>query len=107
MWQAYDVRMEHIRYVSDPRRRISTQANFVVLCSISDHRFSTIVVSNGPRTNFGEESVHEFFEAFQHFNQHMFMWTFMGCYPRQDIVGIKPLAAAKTDGILRAVSHQW
>ena len=107
MWQAYDVRMGHTRYVPDPRRRISTQANFEGLCSISDHRILTVVVSDGLRTNFGEESAHEFFEAFQRFNQHIFMWTYMGSYPRQDIAGIKSLAAAKTDGILRAVSHQW
>ena len=81
------------------------QAIFVDLCSISDHRFLTDVVSKGSRTNFGEESAHEFFEAFQRFNQHIFMWTFLGRYARQDIAGIKSLAAAKTDGILRAVSH--
>ena len=82
------------------------QAFLASFASISDHSFLTGVVSKWSRTNFGEESAHENFEAFQHFNQHIFMWTSVGREARQDVGRIKSLAAAKTDGILRRVSHR-
>ncbi len=74
--------------------------------SNSDHRFLTGMVSKWSRKNFGEESTQENSEAFQQFNQRIFMWTLVGCCARQDIGGIKSLAAATTGGILRPVPHR-